>query len=112
MTTLPVVAGEIVKIDVTNTAGFDHNFYIGDGTALAAGDTSNAQGVPAFASGTKTLTYTVPTSTDGTLAFGCTLPGHYQSMHGDVVIQSGGGPAASAAPGSAVWLPAPASAAP
>lgn len=107
---LPVQAGETIQFNVTNTAGFDHNFYVGDGTALAAGDTSNAQGVPAFKSGTQTFTYLVPST--GTLQFGCTLPGHWPTMHGDVSIQTTGAPGtpvpASGAPGSG----APASGAP
>jgi mono/diheme cytochrome c family protein/uncharacterized cupredoxin-like copper-binding protein len=100
VSSLPVVAGEVIKFDITNAAPFEHNFYVGPGDALAAGDISNAAGVPAFNTGTQTFTYTVPATTDGTLAFGCTLPGHYQSMNGALSIQAAGGPAGSTAPAS------------
>ena len=72
---------------MTNNAGFDHNFYIGLGTdLLAAGNTANAVGVPAFSTGTQTFTYTVPDQSTPGLQFACTLPGHYSTMHGDVVL--------------------------
>ena len=112
LSSLPVVAGEVIKLEVTNTAGFDHNFYIGPGAGLSTGDVSNAQGVPAFSSGTQTFTYTVPAAADASLNFGCTLPGHYQSMNGTVDIQAAGGAPSSAVPGSAApGSPAPSAAA-
>ncbi len=79
---IPVVAGETVTFRVTNTAGFDHNFYIGPADALSANNPApDLPGIPTFSSGTKEVTYTFET-TDA-LQFACTLPGHYGSMHGD-----------------------------
>jgi hypothetical protein len=109
VSSIPVVAGETIQFEVTNTAGFDHNFYIGSKDDLSGGNTASAQGIPAFSSGTQTLTYTVPAS--GTLAFGCTLPGHFTSMNGTLDIQAGSGGAAagaaSPAPSGASGSPAP-----
>jgi mono/diheme cytochrome c family protein/uncharacterized cupredoxin-like copper-binding protein len=81
---VPVKAGEVVEFQVTNTAGFDHDFYVGTADDLKAGATANLKGIPAFSSGTKSFTYTVPSS--GQLQFACTIPGHYQTMHGDLQI--------------------------
>jgi hypothetical protein len=85
---IPVKAGETVQFEVTNTAGFDHNFYIGTEQELstALGNIPGGTGIPVFTEGTQTLTWTVPT--DGTgLQFACTVPGHYPTMNGDFVIQ-------------------------
>ncbi len=76
------MAGETVTFKVTNTAGFDHNFYLGPADALSANNPKpDLPGIPTFSSGTKEVTYTFE-STDP-LQFACTLPGHYGSMHGD-----------------------------
>jgi mono/diheme cytochrome c family protein/uncharacterized cupredoxin-like copper-binding protein len=85
VTGLPVKAGEVVEFDVENKAGFAHNFYIGDPSDLQGNNVANLKGVPEFNSGVEKVTYTVPTS--GTIQFACTLPGHYQTMHGDLSIQ-------------------------
>ena len=82
VTVIPVKAGETVTFEVTNTAGFDHNFYIGPQDALQAGNTTGLQGIPTFSSGTQTLTWTVPQSGAG-LQFGCVIPGHFTTMHGE-----------------------------
>lgn len=114
VSSLAVLAGEVVQFQVTNSAGFTHNFYVGAAADLAATNTSAVQGIPNFDSGTQTFTYTVPQSSDGTLQFACIFPGHYTSMHGDLSVQAAGGPAGSTAPASAApGSPAPsASAAP
>ncbi len=85
---IAVVAGETVEFQVTNTAGFGHNFFIGPEEELSttAGDLPDAPGVPEFSEGTQTFTWTVPEDGSG-LQFACTVPGHYGSMHGDIVIQ-------------------------
>jgi mono/diheme cytochrome c family protein len=88
VTSLAVKAGETIEFQVSNSAGFDHNFYVGTQEELssASGDIPNGTGIPAFTEGTKTLTWTVPTDASG-LQFACTVPGHYGTMHGDFVIQ-------------------------
>jgi mono/diheme cytochrome c family protein/uncharacterized cupredoxin-like copper-binding protein len=82
ITVIPVKAGETVTFEVTNTAGFDHNFYIGAQDALQAGSVAGLQGIPTFSSGTMKLTWLVPQSGAG-LQYGCVIPGHYTTMHGE-----------------------------
>jgi mono/diheme cytochrome c family protein/uncharacterized cupredoxin-like copper-binding protein len=84
---IPVKAGEVVTFTVDNQAGFPHNFYVGDPAALEANQTAGLEGVPEFASGTQEFTYTVPEDAAGGLQFACTLPGHYNTMHGDLQVQ-------------------------
>ncbi len=85
---LTVVPGETVEFEVTNTAGFVHNFFIGPESELSTttGDLPDAPGIPEFESGTQTLTWTVPDDVSG-LQFACTVPGHYGTMHGDFANQ-------------------------
>jgi hypothetical protein len=86
VTELQVKTGETYTFKVTNSAGFTHDFYIGTAEALEANQTSDLEGIPEFASGTKEFEWTAPAA--GTqLQFACTVPGHYQPMHGDLVIQ-------------------------
>lgn len=88
LTSIPVAKGEVVEFQVTNTAGFDHNFYIGAPSDLASANTGALVGVPAFSSGTQTVKYTIPSSAPaGGLQVACTLPGHYQTMHVDLAMQ-------------------------
>ena len=84
---VPVKAGEVVEFDVDNKAGFAHNFYIGAPADLQSANTANLKGVPDFTSGVQKVTYTVPTTTTGTLQFACIISGHYQTMHGDLTIK-------------------------
>jgi len=88
VTAIAVKAGETVQFQVTNKAGFDHNFYIGQAPDLQNNNTANLVGIPPFSSGTQNFTWTVPAKA-GTadLQFGCSLPGHYQTMHGQFDIQ-------------------------
>lgn len=84
LTQLAVKKGETVKFEVTNVAGFDHNFYVGTEDKLKAtqGMQADLPGVPAFATGTQSFTQTfedVPQN----LQFACLVPGHYGSMHGN-----------------------------
>lgn len=85
VTSINVTKGETYTFNITNTAGYDHDFYIGSPSDLQAGNTANLTGIQAFSSGTKTFTYTFQSS--GPLGFGCTIPGHYQTMHGTFNIQ-------------------------
>lgn len=85
LSSVAVKAGETVEFQVTNTAGFDHDFYVGSAADLQAGTTASLTGIPAFSTGTKSFTWTVLSS--GTFQFACTIPGHYQTMHGDIQIE-------------------------
>ena len=81
-----LVPGEVVRFQITNTAGFTHDFYIGAPADLESRNTSALQGVPDFTTGTETLDYTVPAS--GQLAFACLVPGHLEAgMRGTVTLQ-------------------------
>ena len=81
---ITVKAGEVVTFEVTNTAGFDHDFYVGTAADLSPTAEGNLKGIAPFSSGTQDFTWTVPAS--GTFQFACTLPGHYATMHGDIDI--------------------------
>jgi hypothetical protein len=83
LATIPVVPGETVRFIVENTAGFDHNLKVGtpDELAQASAD-ADLPGTPVFTEGTQEFTWEVPTDQTA-LQFACTVPGHYQSMHGD-----------------------------
>jgi uncharacterized cupredoxin-like copper-binding protein len=85
VTQLQVKAGQSYTFRITNSANFAHDFYIGTAQDLQSSNTQNLKGVPQFTSGTKEFEYTVPAS--GSLQFACTVPGHYATMHGDLVIQ-------------------------
>ena len=58
LTSIAVKAGETIQFEVTNTAGFDHNFYIGTAEELsnASGSINGGTGIPTFTTGTQTLT--------------------------------------------------------
>ena len=80
---LNVKKGDTITFQITNTAGFTHDFYIGPTDKLSQNQTAGLPGVPEFQSGTQTFTYTVTDET-ATLQFGCTVPGHFAVMHGTV----------------------------
>ena len=82
---LALVASEVVRFEITNSAGFVHNFYIGAPADLDARNLAALEGTTDFTSGTETLTYTVPAS--GDLAFACLVPGHLEAgMRGTVAL--------------------------
>ena len=85
VSSITVQKGQTYTFQITNTAGFAHDFYIGAPDDLKAGNTGNLKGLDQFVSGTQSFTYTFDAS--GSLGFGCTLPGHYQTMNGLFVIQ-------------------------
>jgi hypothetical protein len=87
LTELRVTGGETYTFEVTNTANFAHDFYIGPAEALQAGDTGQLEGVPPFNSGTEEFEWTAPTDTSAQLEYACTVPGHYASMHGTIIIE-------------------------
>lgn len=82
---LDLVEGQTVEFVIDNTAGFDHNFYIGPEALLSTPSTRTDVGIPDWPSGEQTLTWTVEAG-ETPLQFACTLPGHYTTMHGDIVI--------------------------
>lgn len=91
LTALTVVPGEFLTFEVANTAGFEHNFIIGPAEALEANSTSGLAGTPTFTEGTETFEWQVPEDAaelEG-FQFACTVPGHYEPMHGDLVVQEG-----------------------
>jgi mono/diheme cytochrome c family protein/uncharacterized cupredoxin-like copper-binding protein len=81
---IPVKAGEVVKFEVDNTAGFSHNFHIGTDADLT-GNAPTLVGIPDWPTGVQTFDWTVPAS--GELKFGCTVPGHYSLMQGTFTIE-------------------------
>lgn len=84
---IAVTPGETVTFKVTNTAGYQHNFYIGTDQQLMNAATAEMVGIPDFSEGTQELTWTVPADITG-LKFGCTVPGHYTIMQGVFVAAS------------------------
>ena len=84
VSTIPVTAGETYTFEVTNTAGFDHDFFIGSDSDLSAG-AGGLPGIQAWSGGMRDFPYTF--DGPGPLAFGCTIPGHYALMKGFFDIQ-------------------------
>jgi uncharacterized cupredoxin-like copper-binding protein len=83
---IAVTPGETVTFKITNSAGFSHDFFIGPPDQLSGNNTAGLPGIPEFSSGTQEFTYTVPADVSN-LEFGCTLPGHYPSMHGTLTAK-------------------------
>jgi uncharacterized cupredoxin-like copper-binding protein len=81
VTDIPVTPGETITFRVDNTAGFDHNFYIGTDAELNVPSATTETGIPTWQSGVQELTWVVPDDVSG-LKFGCTIPGHYALMQG------------------------------
>jgi mono/diheme cytochrome c family protein/uncharacterized cupredoxin-like copper-binding protein len=86
VTQIAVVPGETIEFVVNNSAGFDHNFWIGTPDVLSVPNAETDVGIPTWQSGEQTVTWTVPED-GGALQFACTVPGHYTTMHADIVIQ-------------------------
>jgi mono/diheme cytochrome c family protein len=82
---IAVLPGETVQFEIENQAGFDHNFYIGTDDQLSVPNATTDVGIPNWTEGIQTITWTVPEG-DG-LRFGCTVPGHYSTMNGDIAFQ-------------------------
>jgi hypothetical protein len=83
---IPVTPGETVLFRVDNTAGFDHNLYIGRDDELSVPNATTDVGIPTWQSGVQELEWTVPEDITG-LKFGCTVPGHYAIMQGTFSVQ-------------------------
>lgn len=80
-----VAVGETITFRVENTAGFDHNFFIGPDERLAVDDVEGLPGIATHVEGVHEFTWVVPENA-GELRFGCTVPGHYQLMNGTFVV--------------------------
>jgi hypothetical protein len=87
VTELEVQEGETIHFVLDNTAGFSHDFFIGPADALSSGTTDGLPGVEAWDSGVKEFDYVVTADT-AQLEFACTVPGHYQTMHGTFALDS------------------------
>ncbi len=82
VTDIPVTPGETVRFVITNSAGFDHDFFIGTDEQLAGNRVTGLPGLPTgSASDPREFEWTVPADITG-LRFGCTLRGHYPLMNG------------------------------
>ena len=86
LTQIDAVEGETIEFVIDNTAGFDHNFYIGPQDVVSQASATTPLGIPTWQSGVETLTWTVEPG-DQPLQFACTVPGHYATMNADIVIQ-------------------------
>ena len=84
VTSIPVKQGETYTFRVDNTAGFDHDFFIGSDADLSAGK-EGLPGIQAWSKGVREFQYTF--DSPGPLAFGCAIPGHYALMKGTFDIQ-------------------------
>jgi uncharacterized cupredoxin-like copper-binding protein len=84
---IDVKEGETIHFVIDNTAGFAHDFFIGPPDALAAGTVDGLDGIAQWDSGVQEFDYVVTADT-ANLQFGCTVPGHFQSMHGDFKVAS------------------------
>jgi uncharacterized cupredoxin-like copper-binding protein len=82
-----VSAGETVCFEVTNTAGFAHNFYVGPQADIEARNkTDQVVGTIDFSTGTQTLEWTA--SGSGPFEYACWIPGHLEAgMKGSITIQ-------------------------
>jgi uncharacterized cupredoxin-like copper-binding protein len=87
VTELEVREGETIRFVLDNTANFSHDFFIGPPDALSAGTTDGLPGVEPWDSGVQEFEYVVTADT-ATLEFACTVPGHYQTMHGSFALGS------------------------
>jgi hypothetical protein len=86
VTQISVTIGETILFRVTNTAGYDHNFIIGPPQDLATNQIDGLPGIPVYQEGTRELEWQVPEDA-ASLEFACTVPGHYQLMHGSFVVE-------------------------
>lgn len=89
-TQIAVTPGEIVVFGVHNSAGFEHNFYIGSESELEEPEGTTDVGIPTWSTGVRSLEWAVPDDVS-TLLFGCTVPGHYALQHGTLTLTPPGG---------------------
>ena len=87
VTEIALSEGQSYTFEITNDGGLEHNFYIGTPEQLQSNDVAGLPGVPNFTDGTQTFEYMATAETAG-LEFACTVPGHYQPMHGTMVVEA------------------------
>jgi mono/diheme cytochrome c family protein/uncharacterized cupredoxin-like copper-binding protein len=89
VTTITLVEGETVEFRIINESEFvPHNFHIGSAEELAqAGMDTDLPGTPVFTAedSPQSFVFTVEDMPENP-QFACTVPGHYQPMHGDFVV--------------------------
>jgi uncharacterized cupredoxin-like copper-binding protein len=81
---IQVQQGKTYTFRITNSAGFAHDFHVGTDADLVAGR-AGLPGLEQYSNGTQEFSYTF--SDAGPLMFGCTVPGHYNTMKGRFDIQ-------------------------
>ena len=79
--TIEVTPGETVVFRIDNTAGFAHNFWIGQDAELSVPSATTDVGIPDWSTGVQELEWVVPDDVSD-LKFACTVPGHYYTMQG------------------------------
>ena len=62
-----------------------HSFYIGTESELREPWGTTDIGIPTWTSGVRELEWTVPDE-NSDLRFACTVPGHFESMHGTFTV--------------------------
>jgi uncharacterized cupredoxin-like copper-binding protein len=82
-----IPAGKKVCFEVTNTAGFTHNFYVGPQSDIEARNkAASVVGTPDFSSGTQIVEFT--TSGSGPFEYACWIAGHLEAgMKGAITVQ-------------------------
>jgi plastocyanin len=85
--TVDIPAGKKVCFEVTNTAGFTHNFYVGPQSDIdARNKTASVVGTPDFSSGTQIVEFTP--SGSGPFEYACWIAGHLEAgMKGAITVQ-------------------------
>ncbi len=78
---IPVTPGETIIFEVDNTAGFEHNLWIGTDAELSGPYATTDVGIDTWTTGVESVEWVVPADVSG-LKFGCTVPGHYFTMQG------------------------------
>jgi hypothetical protein len=85
VTVLSFTVGQTYTFHINNSAGFDHDFYLGPPDKLQANTVDGLPGVPVNTQGTQEFTWTASADAQG-WEFACTVPGHYTNMHGTVML--------------------------
>ena len=101
--TIEVTPGETVVFRIDNTAGFAHNFWIGEDAELSVPSATTDVGIPDWSTGVQEVEWVVPDDVSN-LKFACTVPGHYFTMQGTFTAVGAAAavePAAAAEPAEA-----------
>ncbi len=108
LTAISVVEGETIEFRIINESTTPHNFHVGAADELASAPEDAPQpGVDTFTEGEQTFTWTVESLPEQP-QFACTVPGHYGSMNGSILIAGPGGspaPSDGAAPSGSPAAP-------